>query len=69
MRRLYYALPFLLIATGYVLWDFRETPAIIVLLNWLTFFPGVHVWRKVREVGRAHGIRYNHKFLTVAGWG
>jgi hypothetical protein len=40
MRRLYYALPFLLFATGYVFWDFRETPAIIVLLNWLTFFMG-----------------------------
>jgi hypothetical protein len=38
MRRLYYTLPFLLFATGYVLREFRETPAIIMLLNWLTFF-------------------------------
>ncbi|WP_054840477.1 hypothetical protein [Thermococcus sp. JCM 11816] len=38
MRRLYYALPFLLIATGYVLWNVRITPGIIALFNWLTFF-------------------------------
>lgn len=38
MRRLYYSLPFLLFATGYLLWEFRMTPAVIVLLNWLTFF-------------------------------
>lgn len=37
MRRLYYALPFLLIATGYVLWNVRITPGIIALFNWLTF--------------------------------
>jgi hypothetical protein len=38
MRRLYYALPFLLIATAYLVWNVRITLGVIVILNWLTFF-------------------------------
>jgi hypothetical protein len=38
MRQLYYSLPFLIFATGYVFWEFKVIPAVIVLLNWLTFF-------------------------------
>ncbi|AEK72476.1 hypothetical protein GQS_02875 [Thermococcus sp. 4557] len=37
MRRLLLALPFLILGVLYLFVDFRETPLIIVALNWLTF--------------------------------
>jgi len=37
MRRLYFAVPFLIYSLAYLFWMFRPTIAFFVILNWLVF--------------------------------
>ncbi|WP_148882434.1 hypothetical protein [Thermococcus aciditolerans] len=38
MRKLLYALPFLILATGFLMVDFRPAVIVPITLNWLTFW-------------------------------